>query len=50
MLEKLKEKLRPLGEALAALDGSQGVYLANLENRILRLEESVRELTQSIKQ
>lgn len=50
MLEKLKEKLRPWGEALAGLDDPQGEYLAYLENRILRLEERVEQLTRSRQQ
>ncbi len=49
MLEKLKEKLRPWGEAMAGLDDPQGEYLAYLENRIVRVEKEVEELRQLLK-
>ncbi len=44
MLQRLIEKLRPWGEALASLDDPQGEYLLGLENRILRLEGEVESL------
>ena len=38
MLQRLIEKLRPWGEAIAGLDDPYGDYLARLENRVTRLE------------
>jgi hypothetical protein len=44
MLQRLIEKLRPWGEALAGLDDPRGEYLLGVENRIRRLEGEVKSL------
>ena len=49
MLQRLLEKLRPWGEALAELDDPRGNYLLRLEDRVQRLEGEVIRLRGSAK-
>lgn len=49
MLEKLKEKLKIWGEAMDGLDDPQGEYLLSLDNRIVRLEQQLEQVRQSLK-
>ncbi len=44
MLQKLIEKFRPWGEALAGLDDPHGDFILQLEDRISRLEGEVQRL------
>ena len=44
MLQRLLEKLRPWGEALAGLDDPWGDYLVRLEGRVQRLEAEAKRL------
>lgn len=44
MLQRLMEKLRLWGDALAGLDDLHGEYLLSLEKRVCRLEGEVEHL------